>query len=119
MHLIYIFLGSGLGGITRYGISRLLPTSAFPMGTLTANILACLILGMITGYASGKELISENTRLFWTAGFCGGFSTFSTFSNETLSLMKTGNSGLAIFYIVASLVTCLLATYGGIMLMTK
>lgn len=119
MHIVYIFLGSGLGGITRYGISRLLPPSAFPIGTLAANILACLVLGMITGYAASKELFSENTRLFWTAGFCGGFSTFSTFSNETLGLMKTGNYWLATMYVIASVVTCILATYAGTILMNK
>lgn len=119
MQIVYVFIGSGLGGITRYGISRLLPQSAFPIGTLTANLLACMALGMITGYAASKDIFSENTRLFWTAGFCGGFSTFSTFSHETLVLMKSGNHWLAVFYVIASVVICILATYGGTLLISR
>jgi CrcB protein len=88
----------------------------FPYGTLFVNFLACFVLGTLVGVADHKQIISPNARLFWTVGFCGGFSTFSTFSSETLTLIQTGFQFSGLVYVLASLLLCLAATYLGLYL---
>jgi fluoride exporter len=117
--LVIVFLGGGLGSVVRFSMSKWINSfhsHHFPLGTLGANIVACLVLGIIIGVADHKQLISPAARLFWTVGFCGGFSTFSTFSNETITLLQNGFTGSSIIYIAASLLLCVAATYGGLML---
>jgi fluoride exporter len=117
-----IFVGGGLGSVARYGMGRWLNAGhqyAFPLGTFTANVLACLILGLVIGLAEQKLLISPATRLFWAVGFCGGFSTFSTFSYENLLMLQTNQSLLLFGYLLLSLVLCLTAVFGGQLLATK
>jgi len=116
---IYIFIGSGLGGISRYGIGRWMQsyvTTNFPFSTLVVNVLACFSLGLIIGIAGSRQIFSENGVLFWTIGFCGGFSTFSTFSSESLVLCQNGHYLYASLYILASVLLCLAATLGGVAL---
>jgi len=116
LKFIYIFLGSGLGGLIRFGLGRWINSwhnSNFPFGTFVVNILACLVLGFVVGLADNRQLISTESKLFWVIGFCGGFSTFSTFSNETLTLYQSGNHIVNITYIVTSVIVCLVATYLG------
>ncbi len=116
MKFIYIFLGSGLGGLIRFGLGRWINSwhnSNFPFGTFVVNILACLVLGFVVGLADNRQLISTESKLFWVIGFCGGFSKFSTFSNETLTLYQSGNHIVNITYIVTSVIVCLVATYLG------
>jgi CrcB protein len=113
----FIFIGGGLGSVLRYGLGKWVGTLhsiQFPFGTLIVNILACFFLGLIIGLADHKQLFSPTTRLFWAAGFCGGFSTFSTFSMETLELIQSGLSLQVFLYIVLSLLLCLSATFGGL-----
>ncbi|HNL05817.1 MAG TPA: fluoride efflux transporter CrcB [Chitinophagales bacterium] len=120
--IIYIFIGSGLGGLTRFGLGKwinALYSSIFPLGTFTVNILACIVLGFIVGLADNKQIFSPQLRLFWVVGFCGGFSTFSTFSNETLLLLQDGKYLTSILYIFGSIVCCLMVTYFGIYLSSK
>lgn len=88
----------------------------FPYGTLFVNVLACFVLGTLVGVADHKQIISPNARLFWTVGFCGGFSTFSTFSSETLTLIQNGFPFSGLVYVLASLLLCLAATYLGLYL---
>ena len=117
-----IFIGGGLGSILRYGMGRWLNAGhsyAFPVGTFAANILACFILGLVIGLAEQKMVISPVMRLFWAVGFCGGFSTFSTFSYENLLLLQTGQNGLLLLYVFLSLVLCVAATFGGQLLGVK
>lgn len=117
--LVLIFIGGGLGSVTRFGLGKWISswhTSTFPYGTLGVNVIACLVLGWIIGLADHKNLLSDSTRLFWTVGFCGGFSTFSTFSAETISLVQSGLQVSGAFYILASVILCLLATYAGLYL---
>jgi len=115
--IILIFIGSGLGGVTRYGLQQCIHKyyqAIFPLGTLLVNILACFILGLIIGIASSKQLFSLTTNLFWTVGFCGGFSTFSAFSNEALRLMQSGSILYALLYILLSVVLGITVLYLGV-----
>ena len=115
--LLLVFLGGGLGSTVRFSLGRwvnALHNHHFPWGTLVVNIVACFILGFVIGLADHKQLISAPSRLFWTVGFCGGFSTFSTFSNETLYLIQAGFTISLILYISLSLLLCVAAIFGGL-----
>jgi len=112
-----IFVGSGLGGLIRFGLSKEVDkwfNHHFPFGTFVVNILACFILGLVIGFAEHRQLLSPNVRLFLAVGFCGGFSTFSTFSNETLNLLQSGLYMTTILYIIASVSLCVIACFLGI-----
>jgi len=116
---LLVFLGGGLGSVVRFFLGKWinsLHTNHFPWATLTVNTIACLTLGIIAGLADHRQLMSPATRLFWTIGFCGGFSTFSTFSIETLELMQNGFTTSSIIYITSSLLLCIGAIYGGFVL---
>ncbi|MFM8741713.1 MAG: fluoride efflux transporter FluC, partial [Cytophagales bacterium] len=88
----------------------------FPWGTLAANVLACFAVGLLIGLADHKQVISPATRVFWVVGFCGGVSTFSTFSAETLSLMQSGFTPSSIGYVIASIALCTGATFVGLLM---
>ena len=92
--VLIVFIGGGLGTVMRFLISKILPYSGkgFPWSTFSANMIGCLIIGIITGYFLRN--ISENQSewiLFATVGFCGGFTTFSTYAFENLNLLKSGD----------------------------
>jgi len=117
--VLLVFFGGGLGSVLRYLLGKWigsLTNHPFPLGTLIINILACFILGFVIGLADHRQMISSSTRLFWTIGVCGGFSTFSTFSNETLYLLQNGLTVSLLLYIVLSLLLCVGVTFGGIYL---
>jgi len=114
-NFILVFAGGGLGSLCRYGISRLMLTFTpnFPTGTLIANILSCILLGYLFGVAI-KAGISDPAKLLWMTGFCGGFSTFSTFSLETFALLESGQIGYGLLNIAGSILVCLGCIYLGI-----
>ncbi len=115
--IILIFIGGGLGSLCRYGIARWIANhaSGFPFATFVANVLSCLVLGIILAL-SLKNSISDTTRLMVITGFCGGFSTFSTFSNETLQLLQSGAYTTAFANVFVSLLVCIGTIYLGMKL---
>ncbi|MEZ4931967.1 MAG: fluoride efflux transporter CrcB [Saprospiraceae bacterium] len=110
MNYLFVFLGGGLGSICRFGIAQWIANYKFqfPWATITANVLACLVLGILVGL-NLKGKISSPMGFFLMVGFCGGFSTFSTFTNETFQLMATAEWGKAFANIFISLAVCLLS----------
>jgi|SRR5688500_15712281 len=114
--LLLIGFGSFIGGVLRYIISVIIQTrflGSFPYGTLTVNIIGCFFIGLLLGL-SEKMVISNEARFFITTGLLGGFTTFSAFSAETIALMRIGQTGHALTYVVASVSLGLLATFIGV-----
>ena len=102
MNLIfYVFIGGGLGSICRYGITQLWPLSQLHYSTLTANVISCLILGFLIGM-NAEGILKNEQRLLLMTGFCGGFSTFSTFSGELVQLYQGDQVISTILYLSLS-----------------
>jgi len=114
MQLFWVFLGGGLGSVARYLTGDLLKnySGIFPWGTLAANAISCVILGYLVAYHL-KSPISPGYRLLLMTGFCGGFSTFSTFSSEAYLLLQDGKFNLALLYVAGSIIIGLLAVVIG------
>jgi len=114
--LFIIGSGSFIGGVARYLTSKFihsLSVSAFPFGTFAVNILGCYLIGLFFGFSDRGNYMSEEWRIFLTVGFCGGFTTFSAFSNENLTLLRDGNFLYVALYASLSVFLGLLATYLG------
>ena len=109
--LLYVAFGSAIGGVARYLLGGLLQRvfdTTFPVGTLLINVSGSLLLGVFVRYAMDTPTISPDLRAFLTIGLCGGYSTFSTFSYETITLLEDGEWSRAGFYVIASVVLALL-----------
>ncbi len=116
-NLILVFIGGGLGSSLRYIISKHLNASSLlPYGTFIVNILGSLLLGAILGYAIKTNTLNNPTNLILGVGFCGGFTTFSTFSFENYSLIKSGDYLSFSVYFFGSLILGILAVLFGILI---
>ena len=114
--LWYIAAGSALGGVSRYLLGGLVQRAAgtgFPVGTLVINVTGSFLLGLFLRYAVDTPTITPEWRAFLTVGFCGGYTTFSTFSYEALALMEDGEWTRAGLYVGLSLFVSLAAALLG------
>jgi CrcB protein len=114
--LIIVGFGGFIGTIARFLISRYFQvniSSLFPWGTFIVNIVGCLLIGMIYGFSEKGNFLSPEVRLFLTVGICGGFTTFSTFSNDAFLLLKQQEWIRFAFYTSLSFFLGLLAVYAG------
>lgn len=112
---LLVFLGGGLGSICRFALAQLLRehSAGLPWATFAANALSCILLGVLLSL-SLRNGLSLNTKFLLMTGFCGGFSTFSTFTAETYDLFLAGHTGYAFANIAGSLVICLFCIFLGI-----
>ena len=114
MKFIYVFLAGGLGSLLRYAIGIVLPSCFFPWTTAGINIIGSFAIGVLAGVGS-KIGWNDNLQIALTIGFCGGFTTFSTFSKEALSLVTTGRWGAFILYVIGSVLLGIGASAAGFM----
>jgi fluoride exporter len=117
--LLLVGTGGFLGSISRYLASRFLQntiSSSFPYGTFFVNIAGCLLIGIIYGFSEKSSLITPGWRLFLAVGFCGGFTTFSTFANENLALLRDGEFFYLFLYTGLSVFLGIAATFLGVLI---
>ena len=118
MTVLAIAFGGALGSVLRYlmgGVVQRATHAGFPYGTLAVNVIGCLMIGILIQYFMNSEPTSE-VRAFLIVGFCGGFTTFSAFSMETIGLLTAGSYLRASAYVLSSVVLCLTATAAGMTL---
>ena len=108
--LIYVFLGGGFGSVFRYLISKffMIDKNSFPWSTLIANFIGCFIIGIILGWHINNNKQYSDLYIFLSIGFCGGLTTFSTFSIEGLTFLKNGELLMFVTYILISILGGLL-----------
>jgi CrcB protein len=116
--LLLVFVGGGFGSALRYVIGKYLNStdSGIPWGTFAANVLGSLFIGIILGLAVKNNSLSQNQTLLLATGFCGGFTTFSTFAYENHVFLKSGDFTSFALYSIASFVVAFLAVFLGLFL---
>ncbi len=120
INTLIVILGAGLGGGARHGVNvavaRLLPGLSFPLATLIINVLGSFLMGVLAEGFALRGAAGHPARLFLTTGMLGGFTTFSTFSLDAISLYERGETGLAALYVVASVGAGLIGLVAGLAL---
>ncbi len=122
MTILYIALGGIAGTLSRYGLEGWIQSrtaTGFPLGTLSVNVTGSLMLGFIIRVATGTALISPDIRAAVTIGFCGAFTTMSTFSYESVALLNDGDYLRAALYMSATIAGCVGAVMLGAALGNK
>ncbi|GAB3892464.1 fluoride efflux transporter CrcB [Spirosoma agri] len=119
---VLVFMGGGTGSLVRYLTGRFIPATLsgapFPTAILIVNIVASALLGLVVGWGLGRTM-GEEARLLIGVGFCGGLSTFSSFSYDTVVLLQNGRVGIAFLNIGLNLILCLLVSMGGLLIGQK
>lgn len=121
LNCLVVALGGGIGACLRYliGLIPLKEPFVFPVKTLVINLLGCFVIGLVASLAVKNSSLSSKLVLFIKTGFCGGFTTFSTFALETETLIKTGQSGPAVLYIALSVVAGVGLAFAGQVIVGK
>ena len=113
MNLLAVGLGGAVGAVCRYLLGQAIPKldSGFPLGTFAVNLIGCFIIGLVVGFAGKHSSLDSRLVLFLQTGICGGFTTFSTFSLETLTLLEEGRYTVVVLYIILSIALGLFALF--------
>ena len=117
--LLLVGTGGFLGSISRYLASRFMQNnfpSAFPYGTFFVNISGCFLIGLIYGLSEKSPFINSGWKMFLAVGFCGGFTTFSTFANENVALLRDGDLFHFMLYTGLSVFLGIAATFSGVLI---
>ena len=114
---LLVALGGGIGSMVRYAFTLLISARYFPWPTVAVNIIGSFLIGLILAISIKEESFLNNWKLFLATGICGGFTTFSAFSFENLTLLQNGKYALALVYVSASIVFGIAAAFGGYRLM--
>jgi CrcB protein len=116
--ILWVGLGGFVGASLRYAtglfVGRFTADSPFPLGTFVVNIVGCLLIGFLAGIADSRELLNDTARAFVFTGMLGAFTTFSTFSYETMGLFQNGQTSPALTNLGLQIILGLLAVWGGI-----
>ena len=110
-NILLVAIGGAIGSVCRYLLSGM-NIASWPWGTFVVNILGSLLIGLLTGLLS-KGMLSPEMKLLLVTGFCGGFTTFSTFANESFSMLKAGDVLLMALYVGASVMIGIFAVWLG------
>lgn len=113
-NVLWVAFGGAAGSVMRYLVGRWI-VATFPLATFTVNIVGSLLIGLLVGLTS-REALSAGMRLLLVTGFCGGFTTFSTFANESYGMLESGHILTTALYISASVFAGILAVYVGFQL---
>lgn len=121
LNCLVVALGGGIGACLRYliGLIPLKEPFVFPIKTLVINLLGCFVIGLVASLALKNSSLSPKLVLFVKTGLCGGFTTFSTFALETETLIKTGQSGVAVLYVALSVVAGVGLAFAGQVIVGK
>ena len=119
MKFLLVFIGGGFGSALRYYVEKIFVNTNHSVfnATLSVNVFGSLIIGILFGYFTKQSILSGNQSILLISGFCGGFTTFSTFALENVYLLKNGDYFNFLFYTILSVVLSILAVFLGLFLM--